>query len=317
MSRTWAGVRSWNSSTSRCRQLRLEPPPELAVSQERLDGAVDLVVEVDRTSLGQVGAVGAEQLGQAVDVVPGRFDVGRVGEAQADRAEGLEVGADRVGVGAPLALAGQQRFHEPTALALLEHPGHGPAVLGEDPEAERVEGADPGTEGRGAPLQLELGLLVVGHGQHALALPRPVSQQVAEPFGEDPGLARARRRDHPGRAAEVGRPPPAGPARGLPPVHGGASEAESTDSAWTTGCPATSAGEGPTGAAVDPHRPCRRPARRRPRPAGWAWRRGGRPCGPTTRSARRCDRRRCWPRPGSGAGPTRARSRATGATGRR
>ena len=49
-----------------------------------------------------------------------------------------------------------------------------------------------------------LGLLVVGDGEHAAGLVAPVDDQVAEPLGEHPGLARPGRGDDPGRAGAVG-----------------------------------------------------------------------------------------------------------------
>ena len=89
---------------------------------------------------------------------------------------------------------GHEVVDQPAHVALVEHARRAPPVLGEHPEPERVERAAPGAEVGRALLELELRLLVVGHGEHGVALEAPIDDEVAEPLGEHPRLAR------PGRA---------------------------------------------------------------------------------------------------------------------
>ena len=177
---------------------------ERAVGEQHLDGAVDLLVEVDRAAPGELLAERREQLGQARDVVARRLDDLRIGEPEADRRQPLDVRADRVGVGPSLALAGEQRVDEAAHLGLVDHRRRPAAVLGQHPQAERVEGADAGPEVGGAGLHLQLGLLVVGDGEHGRRLVAAVEVEVAQALGEDARLARAGRGDDAGRAAGVG-----------------------------------------------------------------------------------------------------------------
>ncbi len=74
--------------------------PELAVGEQRLHRRVHLLVEVDHARSAQGLAVGAEQRGQAGDVVALGLDLVGQAEAEPHRGERLEVGRDRVGVGA-------------------------------------------------------------------------------------------------------------------------------------------------------------------------------------------------------------------------
>ena len=181
----------------------LGPPAEVAVGQEQLDGGVDLLVEVDRAPVGEGLAEGGEGLGQAGDVVAGVLDRHGVAQAEADEGQAVEVGTDGIGVDPPLR-AGDEARHEVADVALVED-GGGPAPgVGEQGEAEGVEGADPGPERPAALLHLLPGLLVVGDGEDGLRLDAPVDDEVAQPLGEHPGLARPGRRDHPGRAGAVG-----------------------------------------------------------------------------------------------------------------
>ena len=55
----WAGVRSWNSSTSSTRAKRWHRVPEGRIAEQTLDGAGDLLVEVDDAPFGQLRPVGA------------------------------------------------------------------------------------------------------------------------------------------------------------------------------------------------------------------------------------------------------------------
>ena len=122
----------------------LHRPAERTVGEQHLDGPVDLLVEVDRAPVGQGPAVGVEQVGQPVDVVARRLDLGRFAQAEPDRAERFQVGADRVGVGPALASTGQQRLDEAAAVALLGHRRRPAPVFAQHPVPERVQGPDPG-----------------------------------------------------------------------------------------------------------------------------------------------------------------------------
>ncbi len=182
----------------------LEGAPELAVSQQRLDGAVDLLVEVDHAPIRQGLSVRVEDRREPVDIVSLGLDLIGRPQAQAHRPERFEVRTDGIGVGSTLTPAREQGLDQTAGVALVDHAGRPPALLGQDPQPERVEGLHPGRERRRAPLELELGLFVVGHRQHAGSLPAPVGHQVAEPFGQDPRLARTGGRDDPGRPPGVG-----------------------------------------------------------------------------------------------------------------
>ena len=60
ISSMWAALRSWNSSTSRCRQRPWAALRASGSRQEDLDRPVDLLVEVDRPGLDQRRPVGVE-----------------------------------------------------------------------------------------------------------------------------------------------------------------------------------------------------------------------------------------------------------------
>ena len=200
---TWAGVRSWSSSTSRWRHRACACRRQLAVAQQELDGAVHLLVEVDDSRGRQLPPVRIEGGGQAGDVVPLGLHLLRIAQPEADQRQRLQVGTDGVGV-EPAALGGHELRDQPADLALVQHARRPAVRLGEEGVAERVERLDARPEVGRAGLHLLLGPLVVGHGQHALALEAPVDDQVAEPLRQHPRLARARRRDHPRRTGPVG-----------------------------------------------------------------------------------------------------------------
>src|SRR5699024_2809293 len=130
-----------------------------------LDGPVDLFVEVDGAPVGEAASIRFEEFGEPVDVVSFGLDVFGVSQAEADGAQRLEIGADGVGVGPPLAAPGKQGVDEAAAVAFVDDGGQGASVLAQHPQAEGVEGADAGPEGAGAAFEFELRLLVVGDGE--------------------------------------------------------------------------------------------------------------------------------------------------------
>ncbi len=175
----------------------------LPIAEEHLEGRVDLLVEVDHTSFGEHGPVPGEHLGEAGDVVARGLHDLRVREAEPDRRQSFDVRSDRVGVRSPLTLSRDEGLHEATHLALLDHGRRRPAMPGQDPEPQRVEGPHPRPEIRGAGLHLQLRLLVVGDGQHGAWLVGPIDVKVSQPLGEYPGLPRAGRGDDPRRPGHV------------------------------------------------------------------------------------------------------------------
>ncbi len=73
----------------------LHGPSQLAVVQQRLERAEDLLVEVDGPAAAQRVAVGLVGGGQTGDVVEGVLDLLRVAQAEPDQREAVEVGRDR------------------------------------------------------------------------------------------------------------------------------------------------------------------------------------------------------------------------------
>ena len=199
-----------------------------------------------------------------------------------------------------------QRLDDVAGRALLDDAPVRPGQLADVEQPEGVERADRRPEPGGALPQLVGGLHVVGHGGDQVGLVVPVGEQVAEPLGQHPGLARAGRGDDAGRPArvgdrrqlvrrqlrrrlgEAGRREPAGVDRVAVDDGGAAATVERPGG----------------GARRRTRRACRRGGRRRP---------GRRPVAPS-RTARTpchqtgspdCGRRRCWPRPGSAAARAR------------
>jgi hypothetical protein len=177
-------------------------PPEGAVAEQQLDREQHLLVEVDHPAPAQLVAVGGERLGEAGHVAPGLLDLGGVAQAEADLAQGVDVGRQRVGVEPPGHL-GDQRLEQPADLALLDHVGP-PAEAGRHQVvAEGVEREDAGADTARARRHLVAGLAVVGDGDDARRLVAPVDDQMAQAGGEHAGLARARRGDDAGGAGAV------------------------------------------------------------------------------------------------------------------
>ena len=140
---------------------------ERPVGEQHLDGGVDLLVEVDGAALGQ--PVPRKAGNSSASPGTSSRDASTTSGSVSPRRIAVSpstYGPDGVGVGPPLAAAGQQGVDEPAHLGLVEHGRRPAAVLGEHPQAERVERADARPEVGRAGLHLQLGLLVVGHGEH-------------------------------------------------------------------------------------------------------------------------------------------------------
>ena len=203
-SSTWAGVRSWNSSTSRWRQRGLGPAAELAVgaaaARPRRRSARRSRWRPWRRAARGTGRRRRRGRGRRPARPrprPGR--AGRAGRARAPRGRGRAGRCWPGGGRAGTSSSTSRRTSRSSSTCGSAAPG-----LGQQRVAERVERLHPGLEVRGAGLHLLLGLLVVGDGQERLPLEPAVDDQVAQALGEHPGLARSRRRDDPGRAGAVG-----------------------------------------------------------------------------------------------------------------
>ncbi len=180
----------------------LGPAPERPVGQQQLQGPVDLLVEVDRPCLLEGRPVRIEGGRQAGNVVAPLLHLFGIAQPEADLAQRLHVRADGIGVG-PLAPDGHESLDEAPHLALVEQARGAMAGLGQQPVPQRVQRAHPGGNVDGALLHLLLRLLVVGHGQHAVALVAPIHQQMAHPLGQHPGLPRSGRGDDAGGTGAV------------------------------------------------------------------------------------------------------------------
>ena len=179
--------------------------PGRRVGEQDLDGPVDLLVEVDLAPFGQRGAVAGEPVRH-----PGRVGIGLLGglrgdQTQPDQGQGGHEGCGGVGVGLALDLEQfADQFADPH---LVQYPDRavGPEPVA-DPQGEAVEGPHVGTvraEHVGDPVaQLVGGPGVVGQRRHHLRCGAPTDQE-AEAFGQDPGLARAGRGDDPDRSRRV------------------------------------------------------------------------------------------------------------------
>ena len=121
---------------------------ERAVGEDRLDGRIDLLVEVDDATVTERAAVSREQLAESVDVVAGALDLVGVAQSEADRRQTFEVRADRIDVRPSASVPGQQRVDELAHLTLVDDRRLAAAVLAEHPQAKRVERADVRSERR-------------------------------------------------------------------------------------------------------------------------------------------------------------------------
>ncbi len=173
-----------------------------AIAEQRLQRAEHLLVEVDGPTALELGAVARVRRGQAGHVVERRLDRGRIPEPQADQREAVEVRRDRVGVHAA-ALRRHEALDDRAHLALVEQLRPAPQRVAEEAVPPRVQRLDARAETGQPRGHLLLRLLVVGEGEHGLALVAAIGQEVAKPFGEHAGLAGAGRRHDAGRARAV------------------------------------------------------------------------------------------------------------------
>jgi hypothetical protein len=142
-------------------------------------------------------------LGQAGHVLEDRLDLLGVPQAQPDEREPVEVGPDGIGVDPPL-LARDQLLHDAAHVALVEDRGTPAEPARHQLVAPGVQRLDPRAQAGQPCRHLLPGLAVVGHGKGGAGLVGPVLDQVPQPLGEHPGLARAGRCDDPGRTGTVG-----------------------------------------------------------------------------------------------------------------
>ena len=91
--------------------------------------------------------------------------------------------------------------------------GRRPTVLGEHGEPERVQRADPGVTSRVRSCSSSCACLLYATARTSSRRVAAVPSQVAQPFGQHSGLARARRARSPGPDPSRGPPPPAGQPR--------------------------------------------------------------------------------------------------------
>ncbi len=181
---------------------RLLRPSERPIAQQQLDGQQHLLVEIDDAPAAELGAVGGERVGQPGHVAALVLDVDGVAQPQPNGGQRVEVGRQWVGVEAA-GPPGNQRLEQPADFAYVEHLGPATEAAGHELIPEGVEGQDAGAQPRRAGHHLVAGLAVVRHRHHALGLVPAGDDEVAQPFGQHPGLARPRRRDDAGRPGTV------------------------------------------------------------------------------------------------------------------
>ncbi len=185
---------------------RLGCGTRLGIGQQDLEGPIDLLVEVDRTEVGQCGPVQRESLGDSGRVRHGLLDELRGGEPEPDGGKGLDVRRHSVRVGLTPYL--DVALQEVPDSRLLEDPQPpGPAELVADPQPQAVQRTD--VEGRrpvdvgAAEPQLARRFVVVGQCRHGARVDAAVTDEVAQALGEHAGLARTGRGNDTGRAGEM------------------------------------------------------------------------------------------------------------------
>ena len=184
-------------------------PPCLGIGEEELDGADDLLVEVDGASAGELGPVLGDVAAKPGDLaVVGRFDVGRGAEPEPGRRRALRARSRADRCCAVLgSLTSRPRIRRTSASSMVVRclgPGRERSLAVEDRQTEGVERADlQAGEVRGALLHLLLGALVERHEAQRGRRQAPAVEQQPGPLGEDAGLARTGRGDDAGRTAGV------------------------------------------------------------------------------------------------------------------
>ena len=130
--------------------LGLHRAAQLAVLEERLERAEDLLVVVDDAPAAELVAVGLVGGGQTGDVVEGVLHLLRVGAGPSRMSESPSMyGRDRVGVHPPL-LGGDEALDDRPHLALVEQLGPAAQGAAEDAVAPGVERLDARAEARAA-----------------------------------------------------------------------------------------------------------------------------------------------------------------------
>ena len=171
----------------------LHRPPQLAVVEQRLERAEDLLVEVDGAPPAERLAVGLVGVGQAGDVVERVLHLLRVAQPEPDQRQAVEVRARSGRCSPGAAREGTSCSTMRPHLALVEQLR--PAALGpaEDAVAPRVDRLDARAQAGQPGRHLLLGLLVVREGHDRLALVAAVGEEVAVPLGEDTRSSPSRR----------------------------------------------------------------------------------------------------------------------------
>ena len=94
----WAGVRSWNSSTSKQARIALGPMTKTGVGQQAVDRPDDLLVEVGLVALTEEIPVPDRHIIEADDVGQIADDILGMLEPQANPTERLDPGGHRIGL---------------------------------------------------------------------------------------------------------------------------------------------------------------------------------------------------------------------------
>ena len=186
-------VRSWNSSTSTTWHARRRSP-SLGIAAD-LDGAEDLLVEVEEAMAGQRLAVSHDG-GKVTDAAELLLDHLRRLQAEPGRGERFEIHRHRIG---HRLTAGRDELVEQAAdVRFVDHlgtgAGSGPGergATGDDRERQRIERADLKT-GKvvGALLHLGASTDVERKQADGRRIDAAIVDQVARLFGEHGGLAR-------------------------------------------------------------------------------------------------------------------------------
>ncbi len=207
----WAGVRSWNSSTSSIPHTRRAWARAAGIGQQDLDGPQDLLVEVDQAGVVEAFDEARPERGEVLDVAAEVvLDGLRVAQAEPRCGQRLDPRGDGVAHG--LALHRDQPIEGAAHVDLGDDvdpamPGRGregPGAVA-DGQRQAVEGAylEP-VEVGSAFLHLLTGSHVERDQAHGARVDAEVGDQMTGPLGEDPGLARSGRRDDARPATTMG-----------------------------------------------------------------------------------------------------------------